>query len=227
LLALIGQTYQTGADPYELFTAWALLMLPWVLLARLPALWVMWLVVLHVAYVLYVTTFRMLWGFFYLEDERIFIGMVLFDGAALFIWEWLAQQGWEWMRGRWVPRLLALTVGTLATMLAIDDVFSAHRSSGGWYFTLYIVVLGALYAAYRYKLPDLFMLAGGALSVIVVVTSIMFRMFTETSRSDTGTFFTMGLIVLLMTAGAAHWLRQVARELKPPPPAASTEETTP
>lgn len=33
LLALIGQTYQTGADTYELFTIWALLILPWLLIS--------------------------------------------------------------------------------------------------------------------------------------------------------------------------------------------------
>ena len=31
LLALIGQTYQTGADTFELFATWAALILPWVL----------------------------------------------------------------------------------------------------------------------------------------------------------------------------------------------------
>ena len=29
LLAVFGQVYQTGADPYGLFLAWALLILPW------------------------------------------------------------------------------------------------------------------------------------------------------------------------------------------------------
>src|SRR5687767_12713626 len=41
LLAVYGQVYQTGADPYELFTGWALLILPWVVLARAPSLWVL------------------------------------------------------------------------------------------------------------------------------------------------------------------------------------------
>src|SRR5690606_31340731 len=31
LLALLGQTYQTGADTWELFVWWALLLLPWAL----------------------------------------------------------------------------------------------------------------------------------------------------------------------------------------------------
>ena len=33
LLALLGQTYQTGADTWQLFAWWAVLMLPWALMA--------------------------------------------------------------------------------------------------------------------------------------------------------------------------------------------------
>ena len=39
LLALVGQTYQTGADTYELFALWAFAITAWVAVARLPALW--------------------------------------------------------------------------------------------------------------------------------------------------------------------------------------------
>ena len=34
LLAFVGQTYQTGADPWQLFATWAALALPWMLAAR-------------------------------------------------------------------------------------------------------------------------------------------------------------------------------------------------
>ena len=38
LLALVGQTYQTGADPWQLFATWALLLLPLAALGRSPLL---------------------------------------------------------------------------------------------------------------------------------------------------------------------------------------------
>ena len=38
LLAVIGQAYQTGADVFELFVAWAVLILPWVFVSRSAAL---------------------------------------------------------------------------------------------------------------------------------------------------------------------------------------------
>jgi len=49
LLALVGQTYQTGADPWELFAVWAVAVAPWVAIGRQPALWLLWLAVLALA----------------------------------------------------------------------------------------------------------------------------------------------------------------------------------
>lgn len=53
LLALYGQSYQTGADPYGLFLAWALLILPWAIVARFGANWVMLVLLVDVALGLY------------------------------------------------------------------------------------------------------------------------------------------------------------------------------
>ncbi len=39
LFAVFGQIYQTGADSWELFRAWALILLPLALLSRQGGLW--------------------------------------------------------------------------------------------------------------------------------------------------------------------------------------------
>ena len=53
LLALFGQVYQTGADTWQLFFNWALLIIPWVMIARLPALWLLFLGLLNFATLTY------------------------------------------------------------------------------------------------------------------------------------------------------------------------------
>jgi uncharacterized membrane protein len=53
LLALFGQTYQTGADVYELFLSWALLGLPIAILANWSVASAAWLLVLNTALALY------------------------------------------------------------------------------------------------------------------------------------------------------------------------------
>lgn len=52
LLALFGQVYQTGADTWQLFAAWSVLIIPWVIIARFPALWLLWLGLVNTALML-------------------------------------------------------------------------------------------------------------------------------------------------------------------------------
>lgn len=54
-LAVFGQIYQTGADAYNLFMMWALLTLPWVIIAEFAALWLTWLVISNIFLALYWT----------------------------------------------------------------------------------------------------------------------------------------------------------------------------
>ena len=49
LLALFGQVYQTGADTWQLFFSWAVLIIPWVFLARMPAIWLLFLGLINLA----------------------------------------------------------------------------------------------------------------------------------------------------------------------------------
>ncbi len=53
LLALFGQVYQTGADTWQLFFGWAVLIVPWVIIARFPALWLLWLELINTGLILY------------------------------------------------------------------------------------------------------------------------------------------------------------------------------
>ncbi|MBC7982324.1 MAG: DUF2157 domain-containing protein, partial [Candidatus Obscuribacterales bacterium] len=48
LLALFGQSYQTGADVYELFLLWALLALPLVVAAQWSVVWAAWALIVNV-----------------------------------------------------------------------------------------------------------------------------------------------------------------------------------
>lgn len=74
LLALFGQSYQTGADVHELFFTWALLTLPFAAAALSGAVWAVWWVVLNV-------------------------GLArLCGGLALDHFFWRVLDGWGWSR---------------------------------------------------------------------------------------------------------------------------------
>jgi uncharacterized membrane protein len=206
LFALIGQIYQTGADPWELFAAWAGAILPWVLLARLPALWLAWLVLLNLALSLYYHTFGLMFGMLFAPEKLLWMLFGL-NTVALLAWE-LTAGGPESTHERWSVRLLATASGTLATMLALSHIFGGSRGAE-WGLPAWLVWLGAAYLCYRHWLRDVYVLAGGVLSAIVVLTSLMAK---QMKFNDAGALLFIGLVVIGLSAAGGYWLKTVANE---------------
>jgi uncharacterized membrane protein len=150
LLAVIGQVYQTGADAYQLFVAWTLLILPWTLAARSPALWLLWLVVGGTAFCLY--------GAQVLVPERILtgtevgLGLGLIAVVALIIRELMAHAGYSWLGPRWTRLVAAFAALALLFWPAAAVVFD----SGGSGFELVGFVTAVAAGGYIYgrRLPD-------------------------------------------------------------------------
>lgn len=211
LLALYGQTYQTGADPWQLFFNWALFMLPWAIIGRFPAIWILWLVLINLSIILFHMTFRnALWMMFDSEMDMLW-WVFLFNTVALVAWE-ILEKKWVWLAERWATRLLAVVSGTAITWLVLYAIFD-HRQGNAISAVIWVFWLAGLYFVYRIKTPDLFMLAGGCLSGIVVVISFLGRHLLD--HSDAGGFLLLALLIIGLGTGAAIWLRNVHREWQP------------
>jgi uncharacterized membrane protein len=208
LLALIGQTYQTGADTFELFAAWAVAILPWVMLGRFPALWLLWLALANLAVVLYFQAFHGLFGVLFGPERQLWLLFGL-NTLALAVWEGLALVGFAWLRERWAVRVLATAGGAIVTALAVIDVFS--RDEFGWGGPVWIAWLAAAYAVYRRRIKDVYVLAGGVLSAVVVVAAFLGRLLSEV-RMEAGALLFIGLVVIGMSAAGGVWLKSVANE---------------
>jgi uncharacterized membrane protein len=217
LLALYGQTYQTGADPWQLFATWALMMLPWVLVGRFAALWLLWLGLLNLAAIFYYQVFPGLFWITFGSKDELFWLLLLLNTAAWAVWE-MAAVRFEWLGrgrvgGRWAVRVLATASGTAMTMLVLRAIFDpAQTSALTW--LVYVAWLAILYFIYRRKLPDLFMLAGACLSVIVSVTSVCADFMLQ-GDIVAGTFLLLAVLVVAQAAGAAIWLRRIQAEQAP------------
>lgn len=215
LLALIGQTYQTGADPYELFAIWAALILPWAAISRLPALWVLLVALLNLAVVLYFRAFHGLFDALFGGRAQLWSLFALNSGALL-LWEAFARSGAEWLRPRWPARLVATAGGVVVTVIAIEaigkfrlagTVDGIPLAAGGAVYGLWVA---ATYAYYRYCVRDLYMLAGGVLSGIVVIAVALSRWLF--AHMDASGALLIGLVVIGLSAAGAQWLRSLARE---------------
>lgn len=200
LLALTGQVYQTGADTFELFGWWALLILPWVLVGRFSPLWLVWLALVNLALFLY---FQIAF-----DLEPLLWAMFAMNGSALAAWEAGHRRGLSWLRDSWPPRLVAMASGATATALTISAIVG--EASGLLSALAYAAWLGAFHHWYRRVRPDLFMLAVGLLSLIVTVAAFLAQ--NLLGRSGSGGYLLIGLVVIAMSAGGAIWLKSVARE---------------
>lgn len=202
LLALAGQVYQTGADTWELFAYWAVLILPWVAVGRFSPLWLLWLALLNLAAWTYFALFT--------DGEPLLWSLFVLNTLALAAWEAGHRSGLAWLRDDWPPRLIALASGSAATALvvwAIMDGGPGGSAAGG--FLAYAGWLAAIYVWYRRIRPDVFMLAGGLLSLIVAVVAFLSH---NLLGGDAGGFLFIGLVVIGMSAGGAVWLKSAARE---------------
>ncbi len=208
LLALYGQTYQTGADPWQLFFTWALLMLPWAIIGRFPTLWIVWIMLLNVSLILYYQTFG---GIYWLisgsETGILWLSFIL-NTLLLAAWEFLAVSR-HWLSERWAVRLLATAGGVPLTWLVLYSIFS---SDGGGVLPslVWTVWLALMYVVYRRIKPELFMLAGCCLSgMTVIICFIGEHLLKDGSAAG---FLILSLLIIGMGTGAAFWLKNVHRE---------------
>lgn len=159
LLALIGQTYQTGADPWQLFALWTVLIIPWVFTVRSVFLSVLWLVLINTALYLWIDVARLGWfGRSYTTQTWL----ALAANALLLL---AAETIWRARHDPWriVPRVAAIAVGFF---------IGAQVMEGN--FLLGLVLFLVLYGIYHYRRPDLLIMslasfgAYGSLSMLII-----------------------------------------------------------
>ena len=206
LLALVGQVYQTGADTFELFAAWALAILPWALVGRSAALWLLWLALANLACAFYFRVLPGIWGVVFTPERQIWWLFAL-DTLALAAWELAGAYGVGWLRARWAPRVVATASGAMATVLAMVAILD--RDASPWNLLAWLAWLAAAYLVYRRRIADLYVLAGGALSLIVVVVALLGK---NLSLNGAGELLFIALVVIGLSALAGYWLRRLAAE---------------
>ncbi|MBX3712365.1 MAG: DUF2157 domain-containing protein [Lysobacter sp.] len=206
LLALIGQTYQTGADTWELFALWAALSLPWVLAGRHAALWLIWALLLNVTLTLWLGLGRAWWMPLATNEEMLSTGLL--NALLLLAWE-LAGTRWAEFSGRVGRRLLAFAMIALLVFAAMDDIFGRDRGLhlGVWCWLATTLVAGICFLRLRRDLPVLAMLM---LGVIAVVTSALAE-FVFSGKETAFEMLVLAVAVIAQGTAAAFVLRRLAR----------------
>ena len=233
LLALFGQIYQTGADTWQLFFAWAILITPWVVIARFPALWLLWLGLINAFLLLYLDVANLQFISHNLQNISQVAVLALFNFIAFYSWligfdnkapvstshlfhRISAKKSTAQINSaqtnsslHWSTYVVGFLSTFFMTYLAIVTVFD----NGNIWATLIsnIVWLGwcgfMLWQFYQRRL-DLLMLTYLSFSIIIVVMFWVGKWLLD--DFDGGGFLLLALLLIGMSSAAVVWLRKVA-----------------
>lgn len=222
LLALFGQSYQTGADVHELFFTWAALALPFALAGLSGALWGVWWTVLNLALALlcgwlspdhFVWRFIAGWG---IERSALLVlpcAINLLGAGAC-----VALRGSRFGTAAppWLARYLAslgFAYGTTAVLAVVTDVFHGDVASRGSVQGIAIVlafavVSAGIAAATWQRRRDVFPMALIAASWIAISTTWLAQ---AMRFDDVGSFFVIACWLIAASTASGlllmHWVR--------------------
>jgi uncharacterized membrane protein len=188
------------------------MIIPWVVIGRFGALLLFWVGLVNLSMLLYFQTFPRFLGFagVLFGSETMLWTFFLFNTLILCLWEFAAQRQVAWLCERWPLRVMAVASGSLVTVLAIWSILD-FRDFGIAGPICYLAWLIVAYLVYRRRIRDLFVLAGGVLSLIIVVTTWLGRWMLFDNGSE-GSFLLIGLVVIGLSAVGGMWLKTIALE---------------
>lgn len=206
LFAYFGQTYQTGADAWQLFALWAVIGLPLALAVRSDVVWAPWVVVAMTAVVLWSGGGTSPWRW-HVDVGRQVTGWAIAVALVL-----AAAPAWRRATGAgpWAMRTAAAVAVCSVTTSALVALFGPGREGlyGAGLLVLGVgVVLLALPAWH-----DLFALSAVALGLDTLIVGGLARWLFGDGRGDwLGTFGLLGLMAAGVLAATVQAVMRVAR----------------
>ncbi len=208
LFAYFGQTYQTGADPWQLFALWAVLALPLCLGTRSDVLWAPWALVTVSGISLWIaahTGHR--WR---AEPDDLPVHLIGWGAAALLVAALSPALRRFTGAGVWSLRLaLTLTV-IMLTASALGGLFTRDVSP---HYVAGLIVL--IVAAVVFALPrlfDVYSLSAVALGVNTLIGAGLARaLFEDHSGGEIGKLLLLGLIAAGLLAATVSGVLRLAR----------------
>lgn len=208
LFAYFGQTYQTGADPWQLFALWAALGLPLALGARSDVLWAPWSLV--------VVTGISLWTHAHLghrwrvrpEDLGVHFMAWL---AAMAMVAFLSRPVQRWTgAGPWALRTAATCTVVMTGIAAMGGLF---EKPVGPHYALGLLLLAAAAALVSLRRAfDVFVLSAVALALDSLLVAGLARLLFEGLDSDAiGALLMLGLAAAGLLAGSVSLILKLSR----------------
>ncbi|MBS0441389.1 MAG: DUF2157 domain-containing protein [Proteobacteria bacterium] len=208
LFAYFGQTYQTGADPWQLFALWAALALPLALAVRSDLLWAPWTLIAFVAIALWIhahTGHR--WR---VEPDDLAVHLLGWAAAGAIVLAMSALARRFSGAGVWALRTAVTLAVVVITSTALAGLFSRSVAT---HYGFGLLVLAALAAAFVPRRAfDVFALSAVALGLNTLAVAGLGRLLFENAHGDPiGRLFLLGALAAGMLAASVNGVLRLAR----------------
>jgi uncharacterized membrane protein len=205
LFAVFGQVYQTGANAYDFFLGWTMAVFVWSLVGNFAALWLLFIVLVNTTLVLYAVQISGKW----MTTNLISILFVLNAGICIGF-HVLKQFTTKVAIPKWFLITLSLATVSLGTSSVIMTIFSRYNHQYSiWLSLLPVFLVFSLALYYAWKVKEIYLLAILILSLIVIISSKILEIST-----DSGSFFSVGIFVILAISGTVVGLNSLIKNSK-------------
>ena len=210
LLAFFGQTYQTGADAWQLFFLWAAIGLPLALASRHDALWLPWSLVAMMAISFWTEAHAGRGWAFHGEVSLIYTLSWLMDAALLLLLSRVPAVSRLTGAGPWSFRTAALLVTSHLSAIALGALFASpvalHYPAG------LLVMFGGAWLFSRQRYFDVFVLSVVVLAIDVLLIAGLCRFLFDSLHPDgVFSFLILGLLSAGIVAASAGMVREFVR----------------
>lgn len=209
LFAYFGQTYQTGADPWQLFAVWAVLALPLTLSVRSDVLWTPWALIVVTGISLWIhahTSHR--WR---VEPQDLGVYAAGWS-ATLALTLGLSPLLKRWSgAGAWALRTTVTLATIMITTTALGGLFHDQVAPLYWLGLLLLMIAGVGLASQA--MFEIFGLSAVSLGLNTLLIIGMGRALFYDSRGDNwfGAMLLLGLVAAGLLAGTVSLLLRLSR----------------
>jgi uncharacterized membrane protein len=206
LFAYFGQTYQTGADPWQLFAVWAVLALPLCLGARSDVLWAPWAVVAMTAVSLWVHAHTAhSWR---VEPQDLGTHAIAWAAAASLVFA-LSPVLARWTgAGQWSLRTAATLAVIAVTVVGVGALFRKPVAPYYW-LALGLFAAAAVLLTQR-RLFEVFLLSAIALGLDVLLVGGLANLMFRRGGDDIGKLLLLGIAAAALLALSVSGITRLA-----------------
>ena len=217
LLAVYGQIYQTGADAWELFFWWALLLTPWTLLSRRPLPWLFSLGLFDLSLLLYFEQVHHWW-----EPAGFALISAAMTGTAWTAWELMARGKAPWLGRELGPRLLSCATFAALIGPAVQYIVLKRNNGNAVVLALLVALIAFTLTVYRQRVSRSIFAPAVALGALLTLsTAVLIRVVEAYFEFELFFLLTLGFLLVAKISAAVWWLRRMASEPSPVPETSS------